>query len=173
MDPQKSRSSSQISRMMLLQEAKKNSPSSCCRARRDLKTNHLQANKSETFLQQKRMESSEKVSRKIIHKVTAISSVASYTGRFKGGNGKGGYSHVLACTLSLRCQASNRAVTKMQHPRLIEGQPNCARQSLASALSALAVGAASCCHLGRHGKVITKETKKMGKFVEPHLHQPH
>ena len=43
----------------------------------------------------------------------------------------------------------------MRHPLLVEGRPNCARQSLASALSAPRVAATSYCHPGRHANVIT------------------
>ena len=46
----------------------------------------------------------------------------------------------------------------MRHPLLVEGRPNCARQSLAtvaSTLSAPRVAATSCCDPGRHANVIT------------------
>ena len=43
----------------------------------------------------------------------------------------------------------------MRHPLLVEGRPNCARQSLASTLSAPRVAATSYCDPGRHANVIT------------------
>ena len=43
----------------------------------------------------------------------------------------------------------------MQHPFLVEGRPICARQSLASPLSAPCVAATSYCHPGRHAHVVT------------------
>ena len=43
----------------------------------------------------------------------------------------------------------------MRHPFLVEGRPKCARQSLASTLSAPRVAATSCCDPGRHANVIT------------------
>ena len=43
----------------------------------------------------------------------------------------------------------------MRHPLLVEGRPNCARQLLASTLSAPHVAETSCCDPGRHANVIT------------------
>ena len=43
----------------------------------------------------------------------------------------------------------------MRHPLLVEGRPNCARQSLASTLSAPCVAATSYCDPGCHSNVIT------------------
>ena len=43
----------------------------------------------------------------------------------------------------------------MRHPLLVEGRPHCARQSLASTLSAPRVGETLCCDPGRHANVIT------------------
>ena len=43
----------------------------------------------------------------------------------------------------------------MRHPLLVEGRPNCARQSLASTLSAPRVAATWYCDPGRHANVIT------------------
>ena len=43
----------------------------------------------------------------------------------------------------------------MRHPLLVEGRPNCARQSLASTLSAPRVATRSYCDPGRHANVIT------------------
>ena len=43
----------------------------------------------------------------------------------------------------------------MRHPLLVEGRPNCARQSLASTVSAPHVAETSCCDPGRHANVIT------------------
>ena len=45
---------------------------------------------------------------------------------------------------------------QMRHlKRLLEGRPNCARQSLASTLPAPRVAATSYCHPGRHTNVVT------------------
>ena len=52
-------------------------------------------------------------------------------------------------------RASNRTVTQMRHPFLVEGRPKCARQSLASTLSAPRVAATSYCDPGCHANVIT------------------
>ena len=66
---------------------------------------------------------------------------------------------VFACAcqyiVSPRGRTSNRTVTQMQHPLLVEGRPNCARRSLASALSAPRVGATSYCDAGGHANVVT------------------
>ena len=43
--------------------------------------------------------------------------------------------------LGSKCPLRNRTVTQMRHPLLAEGRPNCARRTLASTLSALAVAA--------------------------------
>ena len=43
----------------------------------------------------------------------------------------------------------------MRHPLLVEGRPKCARQSLASTLSAPRIAATSYCDPGRHANVIT------------------
>ena len=51
--------------------------------------------------------------------------------------------------VSLRGRTGNHAVTQMRHPLLVEGRPNCARQSLASTLSAPRVAATSYCDPGR------------------------
>ena len=59
------------------------------------------------------------------------------------------------CIVSPRGRTGNRTVTQMRHPLLVEGRPHCARQSLASALSAPRVAATSCCEPGRHAYVVT------------------
>ena len=71
-------------------------------------------------------------------------------------NRKGGYSH-FSCQyiVSPRGQTGNRTDTQMRHPLLVEGRPNCARESLASAVSAPRVAATSYCHRGRHANVVT------------------
>ena len=63
----------------------------------------------------------------------------------------------LACQyiVSPRGWTGNRTVTQMRHPLLVEGRPKCARQSLASTLSAPRVAATSYCDPGRHANVIT------------------
>ena len=43
----------------------------------------------------------------------------------------------------------------MRHSILVEGRPNCVRQSLASTLSAPRVAATSCCDPGRHANLVT------------------
>ena len=67
--------------------------------------------------------------------------------------------HLLANTWSLRTagvrRTSKRTVAQMRYPRLVEGQPHGARQSLASALSAIAVAATSYYHPGRHANAVT------------------
>ena len=52
-------------------------------------------------------------------------------------------------------RTGNRTVTQMRHPLLVEGRPNCARQSLASTLSAPRVAATSYCDPRRHANVVT------------------
>ena len=59
------------------------------------------------------------------------------------------------CIVSPRRRALNRTVTQMRHPLLLEGRPNCARQSLASTLSAPRVAATLYCDPGRHANVVT------------------
>ena len=59
------------------------------------------------------------------------------------------------CTVSLGGRTGNRTVAQMRHPLLVEGRPNCARQSLASKLSAPRVAATSHCDPGRHANVVT------------------
>ena len=78
------------------------------------------------------------------------------SGTFKRGVTERGV-FALACQyiVSPRGRTGNRTVTQMRHPLLVEGRPNCARQSLASALSAPRVAATSYCHPGRHANVIT------------------
>ena len=56
---------------------------------------------------------------------------------------------------SPRGRTGNRTVTQMRHPRLVEGRPDCARQSLASTLLAPRVAATSYCDPSRHANVIT------------------
>ena len=76
----------------------------------------------------------------------------------KGGTGKG----VLpfACQYAVSPRGPDR-----QHPLLVEGRPNCARQSLASALSALAVAA-------RHRAVIPVATQCRYPFFAHPLFKP-
>ena len=56
---------------------------------------------------------------------------------------------------SPRGRTGNRTVTQMRHPLLVEGRPDCARQSLASTLLAPRVAATSYCDPSRHANVIT------------------
>ena len=66
---------------------------------------------------------------------------------------EGGYSHLLANAMYIVSPCGwtgNRTVTQMRHPLLVQGQPNCVQQSLASALSALRIAATSYCDPGRH-----------------------
>ena len=70
----------------------------------------------------------------------------------EGGDGKGS---IRVC-LPVHClRTGNRTVTQMQHPLVVEGRPNCARQSLANKLSAPRVAATSYCDPSRHANVIT------------------
>ena len=67
---------------------------------------------------------------------------------YKGGDGRGGYSHLLASTLSLRAVGPATVVSHIVKCDILppfEGRPNCARQSLASTLSAPRVAATPCC----------------------------
>ena len=70
---------------------------------------------------------------------------------------KGGWVSAFAWQyiVSLRGLTGNRTITQMQQPVFVEGLPSCARQSLASTLSALAVAAALYCHPRRHTNVVT------------------
>ena len=70
-------------------------------------------------------------------------------------NGKGGIRIACQYIVSPRGRTGNRTVTQMRHPFLFEGRPNCARQSLASTLSAPCIAATSYCDPGRHANVIT------------------
>ena len=76
--------------------------------------------------------------------------------RLKGGETERGVL-AFACQyiVSPRGRTGNRTVTQTRHPLLVEGRPNCARQSLASALSAPRVAATSYCDPGRHADVVT------------------
>ena len=53
----------------------------------------------------------------------------------KGATERGVFAFACQYIVSPRGQTGNRTVTQMQHPLLVEGRPNCARQSLASTLS--------------------------------------
>ena len=78
------------------------------------------------------------------------------SGRFnRGVTERGVFAFACQYIVSLCGRTGNRTVTQTQHPVLGEGRPNCARQSLASTLSVLAVAATSCCHPGRHANVVT------------------
>ena len=78
------------------------------------------------------------------------------SGTFKRGvTERGVFAFACQYIVSPRGQTGNRTVTQMLHPLLVEGRPNCTRQSLASALSAPRVAATSYCHPGRHANVIT------------------
>ena len=78
------------------------------------------------------------------------------SGTFKRGvTERGVFAFACQYIVSPRGRTGNRTVTQMRHPLLVEGRPNCARQSLASALSAPRVAATSYCHPGRHANVIT------------------
>ena len=57
--------------------------------------------------------------------------------------------------VSPRGRTGNRTVTQMRHPFLVEGRPNCTRQSLASTVSAPRVAATSYCDPGHQANVIT------------------
>ena len=59
------------------------------------------------------------------------------------------------CIVSLHCRTGSRTVTQIERPLLVEGRPNCVRQSLASTVSALIVGASLYRHPRRHAKVVT------------------
>ena len=60
---------------------------------------------------------------------------------------------MLASTLFLCAVGpATGAVTQMRHSLFVEGRPNCARQSLASALLAPCVAATSYCDPGRHAR---------------------
>ena len=74
----------------------------------------------------------------------------------KSGVTEGGL-FAFACQYSVtpHSRTRNRIVTQMRHPLLVEGLPNCARQSLASTISAPHVAATSYCHPGRHANVVT------------------
>ena len=73
----------------------------------------------------------------------------------RGGNGKGVFAFACQCIVSPRGRTGNRTVTQMRHPLLVEGRPNCARQALASTVSAPRVAATSHCDPGCHTNVIT------------------
>ena len=73
----------------------------------------------------------------------------------KGGNGKGGIRSFLPVHCSPRGRTGKRTVSQMRHPLFVEGRPNCARQSLATALSAPRVAATLYCDPGRHANVVT------------------
>ena len=62
--------------------------------------------------------------------------------------------HITA-QVSPRGRTGNRTVTQLRQPLLVEGRPNCTRQSLASTLSAPCVAATSYCDPGHHANVIT------------------
>ena len=68
---------------------------------------------------------------------------------------RGVFAFACQCIVSLRGRTGNRTVTQMQHPFLVEGRPKCARQSLASTLSAPRIAATPYCDPGRHANVIT------------------
>ena len=59
------------------------------------------------------------------------------------------------CIVSPRGRTGNRTVTQMRRLILVEGRPNCTRQSLASTVSAPRVAATSYCDPGRHANVVT------------------
>ena len=73
----------------------------------------------------------------------------------KGGNGKEGIRISCQYIVSPHGRTCNHTVTQMRHPLLVEGRPNCARQPLASTLSAPRVAATSYCHPGHHANVVT------------------
>ena len=80
----------------------------------------------------------------------------SFFSTFKWGvTERGVFAFACQYIVSPRGRTGNRTVTQMRHPLLVEGRPNCARQSLASTLSAPRVAATSCCDPGRHANVIT------------------
>ena len=79
-----------------------------------------------------------------------------FLGTFKRGvTERGVFAFACQYIVSPRSRTGNRTVTQMRHPLLVEGRPNCARQSLASTLSAPRVAATSHCDPGRHANVIT------------------
>ena len=55
---------------------------------------------------------------------------------YKGVTERGVFTFACQSIVSPRGRTGNRTVTQMRHPLLIEGRPNCARQSFASTLSA-------------------------------------
>ena len=67
------------------------------------------------------------------------------------------YSGGLSCKyiVSPCGRTGNRTVTQMRHPLLVEGRPNCARQSLASTLSAPHVAATSYSDPRHHANAVT------------------
>ena len=73
----------------------------------------------------------------------------------RGVTERGVFAFACQYIVSPRGRTGNRTVTQMRHPLLVEGRPNCARQSLASTLSAPHVAETSCCDPGRHANVIT------------------
>ena len=79
---------------------------------------------------------------------------------------RGVFAFACQCIVSLRGRTSNRTVTQMRHPLLVEGRPSCAGQSLASTVSAPRVAATSYCDPGRHTNVITP------CLLTPCLHVP-
>ena len=80
--------------------------------------------------------------------------VATFANLQKGGHGKGG----IRICLPVHClpvgRTSNNTVTQMRHPLVVERWPDCARQSLASMLSALAIAATSYCRPSCHANVV-------------------
>ena len=70
--------------------------------------------------------------------------------------------------LSARSDRQPYTVTRMRHPLLVEGRRNCARQSLASTLSAPRVAVTSYCDSGRHANVVTPSLA----MLTPCLHVP-
>ena len=82
--------------------------------------------------------------------------VPTVSGTFKRGvTERGVFAFACQYIASPRCRTGNRTVTQMRHPLIVEGQPNCARQSLASTLSAPRVAATPYCDPARHANVIT------------------
>ena len=76
-----------------------------------------------------------------------------FSGTFRRGvTERGVFAFACQYIVSPRGRTGNRTVTQMRHPLLVEGRPNCARQSLASTLSAPHVAETSCCDPGRHAK---------------------
>ena len=76
--------------------------------------------------------------------VTPLLNVPDNRAHLRGGvTERGVFAFACQYIVSPRSRTGSRTVTQMRHPLLVEGRPNCARQSLASTLSAPRVAATS------------------------------